>query len=309
MLRPSSAIGLSDLARLAGRASGRHWDAVIDTCGYLPSEVQASADALAPALGSTGLYLFVSSVSAHAELDTPGAHEDSPLADASQVPPDSRSPAHYGAQKAACEAALTHRLGPQALIVRPGLIIGPGDPTGRFSHWPWRCREGGTMVLPAAPATSTLQAIDVRDLAAWMILWLETEHHSPRLAAQAINATSPCFGWAQLAVACQEAVRRLGEHPAAMQPVAEQRLVAQGVAPWSGLPLWIPADNPVSRGFMAIDTRRAQARGLRCRPLVETALDILRLDPAAADAPRRADRLSASDELALLTPAEDRRTP
>ena len=292
-----------DLPRLAGAGSCQRWDAVIDTCGYLPGELQASAAALGPSLDERGVYLFVSSVSAYAGLDAPGADETSPLADFSQVPPDSRQPDHYGAQKAACEAALTQALGAQALIVRPGLIVGPGDPTGRFSHWPWRCSEGGTMVVPAAPAESMLQCIDVRDLAGWMLQLLETAAAAPGPGPRCFNATSPPFGWQTLIAACREAVQRQGAQPATACPVDEARLLAAGVTPWAGLPLWIPADNPASRGFMAVDTRRAQARGLRTRPLADTAADILQLDPAPLHDPRRAARLDPATAQALLTAA------
>ncbi|GAP36686.1 NAD-dependent epimerase/dehydratase family protein [Piscinibacter sakaiensis] len=274
-----------DLARLAGR----HWDAVADTCGYLPPEVAASA----AALRGCGRYLFVSSVSAYAALDRPGLDETAALASAASVAPDDADLAHYGAQKAACEAAVQAVFGDRSQVVRPGLIVGPGDPTGRASHWPWRLAEGGRTVAPDAPA-ATLQCIDVRDLAAWMLRLLE------RPGGGCWNATGPSIGWADWLAACAAAVRAQGGTPAEVVAVPEAALEAAGVAPWSGLPLWIPSTAPNAAGFMAVSRARALADGLVTRPAADTAADILRLDPAGPGDPRRAGRISAAQEAALL---------
>ena len=272
------------------RLAGRRWDAVIDTCGYLPGEVAASAAATA----GSGIYLFVSSISAYARLDRPGLDETAPLATFAEVPPDDRSPAHYGAQKAACEAALSAVAAARALVVRPGLVCGPGDPTGRFSHWPWRMAEGGRVVVPDAPADQPLQCIDARDLAAWMLHLLEagTTGH--------FHATSPVFGWDALLSACREAAQGCGRAPAEVQRVPEAVLLAEGVQPWAMLPLWLPSSEAGHRGFLAVSTAQAQSAGLRTRPLSETAADILREDPAAPDDPRRSERLPAELEARLL---------
>lgn len=274
------------------RLAGRRWDAVIDTCGYLPGEVAASAAATA----GSGTYLFVSSISAYARLDRPGLDETAPLAPFAEVSPDDRSPAHYGAQKAASEAALSAVAGARALVVRPGLVCGPGDPTGRFSHWPWRIAAGGRVVVPDAPADQPLQCIDVRDLAAWMLHLLEAGR------AGHFHATGPVFGWEALLSACREAARRCGCTPAEVHRVPEAVLLAAGVQPWAMLPLWLPSSEPEHRGFLAVSTARAEAAGLRTRPLSETAADILREDPAAPDDPRRSGRLPAELEARLLAP-------
>ncbi len=298
---------LRDLDRLAGR----NWDAVIDTCGYLPGEVAASAQALA----HCGQYLFVSSVSALAPLTQAGAGDDAPLADATGVPADSRAPAHYGAQKAACERALAHTLAEhrrrsghaaRAVTVRPGLIVGPGDPTGRFSHWPWRMAEGGLIPVPDAPGAA-LQVIDVRDLASGLLAVLQSPADGP------FNMTGPVVRWADLIAACALAAQDVGRQPATAVPVDEAQLLAAGVQPWQGLPLWIPASEPISAGFMAVNADRARAAGLRTRPLRETARDILRDDPAPPSDPRRAERLQGPAEAACVRlahkPPSTRMTP
>lgn len=283
-----------------GLLQGRRFDAVVDTCGYLPGDVRLSAEALADA----GQYLFVSSVSAYASLAEPGEDERAPLASFDGVAADDRSVAHYGAQKAACEAALRTVWGERALVVRPGLIVGPGDPTGRFSHWPWRAAAGGTMLVPEAP--SPLQMIDVRDLAAWMVKLLEGGTRG------VLNATGPVDGpltWPQMIDTCLAAAVRAGHVPATPRLVGEPFLQAEGVRLWTELPLWIPASEADSRGFLAISVARARAAGLRTRPLLETALDILAEPLPAADDPRRDGKLAPRREQELLARWEQTHTP
>ena len=127
---------------------GRHWDAVIDPCGYAPADVRASA----LALRGCGTYLFVSSVSAYATTNQVPVRETDALASAEGVAPDDRDLQHYGPQNAACETEVRAVFGERALIVRPGLIVGPVDRSGRFNHWPWRVAAGGEMLVPHAPA-------------------------------------------------------------------------------------------------------------------------------------------------------------
>jgi 2'-hydroxyisoflavone reductase len=276
-----------DLAAL----QGRRFDAVVDTCGYLPGDVRLSAEALAGA----GQYLFVSSVSAYASLVRPGEDERAPLAAFDGVAPDDRSVAHYGAQKAACEAALRSVWGERALVVRPGLIVGPGDPTGRFSHWPWRAAAGGAMLVPDAP--SPLQMIDVRDLAAWMLRLLESGTRGD------FNATGPVDGpltWPQMIDACIAAAAHAGHAPATPRLVGEAFLQAEGVRLWTELPLWIPASEADSQGFLAVSVAHARAAGLNTRPLHETATDILAEPIPAADDTRRDGKLAPQREQELL---------
>lgn len=275
--------------------AARRWDAVVDTCGYTPADVQRSAEALA----DCGRYLFVSSISAYATTHQVPVRETDALASAAGVARDDRDLQHYGAQKAACEAEVTRVFGERALLVRPGLIVGPGDRSGRFSHWPWRTIDGGTMLVPEVPAGEPLQFIDVRDLGAWLVRLLGQPD-----ARGAYNATGPIGAavcdWATLIDACVAEARARGIVPARVVRVAEPFLVAQGVHPWSELPLWLPSDDSGYRGFSRVDLGRAIATGLTTRPLRETIAAVIDEGVPPTDDPRRRGKLTREREQALL---------
>jgi 2'-hydroxyisoflavone reductase len=254
---------------LAALNSGR-WDAVVDTCGYLPRDVARMASALA---GRAGRYVFVSSVSAYASAARP-TPEDAPLGridDPDTPVVDGRS---YGPLKALCEAAATQAFGAtQTILLRPGLIVGPHDPTGRFTWWPARLARAAAdqqpVLAPGAPPRA-LQFIDVRDLAAWVLRLVDAG------AAGPFNAVAPpgFSTWGALLQACAEA--------AAATPslvwVPDHHLLSHGVQPWMDLPLWLPAEGPDAAehaAFMAVPTDRVQALGLGCRPVAETVFDTL----------------------------------
>ncbi len=273
--------------------SSHRWDAVIDTCGYTPADVQRSTEALR----DSGRYLFVSSISAYATTHQVPIRETDPLATSTGIARDDRNPLHYGAQKAACEAEVMRAFGARALIVRPGLIVGPGDPTGRFSHWPWRMLEGGTMLLPDAPAGAPLQFIDVRDLGDWLIALVEQQ------AGGAFNATGPvdaAGNWGALVSACAAELTARSVTPARAMRVGEAFLTGHGVQPWSELPLWLPCADTDHRGFMRVSVERAIAHGLRTRPLRETLAAVMNEGAPPPDDPRRAGRLTREREAALL---------
>ena len=277
-----------------GALAGRHFDGAIDTCGYVPADVQASAGAL----GSCGRYVFVSSVSAYASFAHAPVREDDALADASGIAPTERDRQFYGPQKAACEAALNAAFGARATIVRPGLIVGPNDPTGRFSYWPWRVAAGGRMLVPDVPPPAALQCIDVRDLADWMVQLLEDDR--PGI----FNANGPVDGpgidWRTLIEDCARAVCGRGIEPARPVSVGEEFLLGQGVAPWSELPLWVPSTDSEFAGFLAIDSARARAAGLRTRALRETIEAVLD-EPVPAPGDKRIEgKLSREREAGLL---------
>lgn len=283
---------VADLPVLAGR----RWDAVIDTCGYTPAEVQASAEALRDACAC---YLFVSSVSAYADTTEPMTAEDHPLASFDGVARDDRDLRHYGAQKAACEAEVMRVFGPRALIVRPGLIVGPPprDRSGRFSHWVWRAAAGGAMLVPDVPDDRALQFIDVRDLAGWMIRLLDAA------ARGAFNGSGPVgdvhIGWHALIAACRAEAAARGLPVADAVRVGEAFLLQHEVQPWSELPLWLPSIAPEYAGFNR-DLSRAAAAGLRTRPLRETIAAVLDEGLPLADDRRRAGKLTREREAALI---------
>ncbi len=277
---------------------GRHWDAVIDTCGYAPADVRASA----LALRGCGAYLFVSSISAYATTNQVPVRETDALASAEGIAADDRDLQHYGPQKAACEAEVRAVFGERSLIVRPGLIVGPGDRSGRFSHWPWRVAAGGEMLVPDVPADvaadEPLQFIDVRDLGAWMIRLIEQGTHGT------FNATGPVGGtvidWHTLIATCRAEAMARGLAPASERRVAEAFLLENKVEPWSELPLWLPSTDPEFAGFNRIALTRAEASGLHTRPLRETVAAVLDEGIPADDDKRRAGKLTREKEAELL---------
>ena len=279
-----------DLAPL----ESRHWDAVIDTCGYVPVDVRASAKALR----GCGHYQFVSSVSTYATTTQVPVRETDALASADSIAPDDRDLKHYGAQKAACEAEVEAVFGARALIVRPGLIVGPGDRSGRFSHWPWRMAAGGEMLVPDVPGGEPLQFIDVRDLGAWMVRLLELG------TSGTFNATGPAggtpIGWDTLIGTCRAEAAARGLPSARDVRVSETFLSKHEVQPWSELPLWLPSTDPEYAGFNRVDLTRAEGAGLRTRPLRETVTAVLDEGIPANDDKRRAGKLTREREALLL---------
>ena len=233
---------------------GRTWDAVVDTSGYVPGVVQASAEALAAA----GTYCFVSSISAYASFTGP-VREGDPVAELASHPADEllADYSNYGALKALCERAVERVLGDRALVVRPGLIVGPHDPTGRFTYWPHRVARGGDVLAPGPPERR-VQFVDVRDLGEWIV------HACERRLGGTFNATRPGVEWGELLAACVE-VTASGAEPVW---VDDEFLLEQGVGQWLELPLWIA--EPDSVGVHMADVARALADGLSFRPLSET---------------------------------------
>jgi 2'-hydroxyisoflavone reductase len=240
----------TDLAVLGGRT----WDAVIDTSGYVPADVGAAAELLR----DSGRYAFVSSVSVYADLSS-GPTEDTATAELGDLPEDELASdySNYGPLKALAEAEVERVFGDRALIVRPGLIVGPHDPTGRFTYWARRLERGGEILAPAPPERLA-QFIDVRDLAAWMLDAVEQG------LGGMFNATNTGVAWGDLLAG--------GD----VTWVSDEFLQEHDVGPWLELPLWLP--DPEWAGMHATDVGRAIAAGLRFRPLEETLV-------AAATAP------------------------
>lgn len=267
---------------------GRRWDAVIDTCGYLPQDVEASCAAL---YDGCERYVFISSVSAYASFAQAPIRESNPLASADNVDRDSINGANYGPLKAECERTVARIFGERSILVRPGLLVGPQDPTGRFSYWPWRVAGGGRMLAPGSPDTP-IQFIDARDLAAW-ILRLVTVR-----ASGAYNGTGPLEGatFGELIDTC----RWICGEEVHIEWVDERFLEREGVQPWVELPLWIPTHDLETSAFHAVDTTRAQATGLRTRPMAVTINDILEAGIPLPDDKRRNGKLTRERERDLL---------
>lgn len=246
---------------------GRRWDAVIDTCGYTPNTVRATTKLLTD---SVDHYTFISSISAYRNFTRPGLDESSPVEQLAEGVSEDDNSNTYGARKALCERAAEEIMPGRVFNVRPGMIIGPHDESGRFLYWVRRLAMGGEVLAPGRP-DSHVQLLDVRDLADWIIRMVESRKIG------VYNATGPASVLtfqqmlAQSEVAVNSDVR--------MMWLDDAFLLEHGVKPFSDLPFWIPSET--HKGFFAIDGRQAFASGLFCRPLAETAGDTLAWDTAA----------------------------
>ena len=269
---------VGDRARDLAPLRGRTWDAVIDTCGYLPGVVRASAQAL----GKAAVYCFVSSISVYADFTVP-TDEDSPVAQLGDLSADEVTDETYGPLKALCEDAVRDVFEEHALVVRPGLIAGPHDPTGRFTYWPHRVARGGEVLAPAPP-DAPMQSIDVRDLGDWIVASCETNRGGT------YNATHPGFTWQELLDTCLAVTGADAE----ITWVRAEFLVEQQVGEWMELPLWLA--DPALAFADRVDVRRALDAGLTFRPLGETvrgALEQAETTDAAGLVPEREARLLA----------------
>jgi 2'-hydroxyisoflavone reductase len=239
---------------------GRHWDAVIDPSGYVPRLVRAAAETV-----GTDHYVFVSSISVYKQRMRAGFDEDEPVAEL-EDPATEEIGEHYGALKAACERVVVERFPNAHTNVRAGLIVGPHDPTDRFTYWPVRVARGGNVLAPGRPERQ-VQFVDVRDLADWLVRTAENR------VTGTFNATGPVppVTMGELLETC----RRVAQSDAELRWVPEQLLLDRGVDPWMELPLWLPESDPEFAHFLRADVSRATAAGLTFRPLEETVRDTL----------------------------------
>lgn len=271
---------------------GRRWDAVVDTCGYVPRLVRASAERLA---GAVDHYTFISTLSVYPDLGSEGLDESSPVATMEDETVEEVTGETYGPLKALCEQVVADVYGDAGLVIRPGVVVGPHDPTDRFTYWPVRVARGGDVLAPAPPERR-VQFIDGRDLGAWTVRMVE------KGAAGVYNATGPQGGvsMGDMLATC----RRVAQNDARFVWVEEGFLLEQDVQPWSDLPLWLTGEDAV--GFGSVSVEKAVGAGLRFRPLEETARDTLQWErERPAEHAWRAG-LSAEREGELLQAWEER---
>lgn len=240
---------------------GRQWDAVIDTSGYVPRVVTDSATLLADHVGH---YTFISSISVYASLAEPDATEDAPVG-TMEDETNEEVGRFYGPLKALCEQAAEAAMPGRVSNIRPGLIIGPGDNTDRFTYWPVRVARGGEVLAPGAP-DDPIQHIDVRDLADFIIRGVEQS------TTGVYNVVTPPRERTMGSVLahCEKA----SDADATFTWVSAEFLEAQGVGPWMDMPNWVPPTGDYA-GFELVNVDRAMAKGLTFRPMTETAADIL----------------------------------
>ncbi len=234
---------------------GRTWDAVIDTCAYVPRVARDSATKLADTVAH---YTFVSTCSVYADLTTTGQDETAPVIELEDPTVENVTGETYGGLKVLCERAVAETLPDRTLIIRPGLIVGPHDRSDRFTYWPVRVADGGEVLAPGRPERP-VQYIDVRDLAAWTVRMVEQQ------ATGVYNTIGPepetTMG------ATLESCRRISGSNAAFTWVDEAFLLENEVGAYVEMPLWVPEEY---RAFDAFSADKAVAAGLTYRPIDDT---------------------------------------
>jgi 2'-hydroxyisoflavone reductase len=263
-----------EIERIKGDRNGqidglkdREWDVVIDNSGYVPRHVRLSAEMLAPKVKQ---YVFTSSISVYPNFSAP-RDESSPvgkLADESVEKVDGET---YGPLKALCEQAVLSALPGRATIIRPGLIVGPDDNTDRFTYWPARAARGGEFVAPGSP-NDAFQVIDARDLAAFAINAIENNITGTYNLVSNVNE----FKFGELTEACIVAAKKQAKPAQTPRAtfVPADFLEAQEVAPWSEMPVWLPAKGDEA-AFAGTSNKAAVAHGLKITPLKKTVNDTL----------------------------------
>lgn len=258
-----------DISALAAEvAKGRRWDVVIDNTASIPRWVEASAGLLA---GSADLYLYTSSMSAYADTSVPGADETAPLGkisteEAAAVKTNKDiTDTNFGPLKALCERAAQTAFPGRSIVVRPGLIVGPGDYSDRFTYWPVRVHRGGEVLAPGDPA-DPVQFIDCRDLGEWYVRLVETG------AVGVYNGVGPA---SPMSVAeMLYGIRATTGGEVSFTWLDAGFLKQHEVAEWAELTVWVPPAGE-NAGFATASIAAAKAAGLTFRPLATTAVDTL----------------------------------
>ncbi|MGJ3241044.1 MAG: NAD-dependent epimerase/dehydratase family protein [Anaerolineae bacterium] len=250
------------------------WDAVLDTCAYTPNVITQSAQYL---YGRVNQYVFVSSISVYADSTEHKRTEATQLVTHPEdAPTDELNMAHYGSLKMLCESAVEGVMPGQVTHIRPGLIVGPNDPTNRFTYWVTRLARGGEVLVPGAGDTP-VQIIDARDLAEFTLTVIEnrtigtyhvTGPQQPHTLAEIINTA-----------------QEVSASDAQQVHVDEAWLLEQEVTPWSQIPLWLPSAE--GQALMDLDISEALNAGLVIRPLAETVRDTLDWHRSLADTDQR----------------------
>ncbi|WP_078546328.1 SDR family oxidoreductase [Litchfieldia alkalitelluris] len=244
----------------------RSWDIVIDTSGYIPRLVKNSAELLSQ---NTDLYVFISSISVYNDFSVPKISEDAPVLTLEDPTIEEVNGDTYGPLKALCENEVEKAFANRALIIRPGLIVGPDDYTDRFTYWPRRISEGGEVLVPGDKPGSNVQFIDVRDLATFTLMMAEGKKNG------VYNVTGPtsALTFEEFMMECKKATAS----NANFTWVSEEFLEEHQVGPWVELPLYLPSKMNMA-GMLDVDITKAFEEGLSIRPLNETIQDTIEWD-------------------------------
>ena len=254
----------NDYASIAAEiAKGRRWDAVIDNPSSVPAWIR---DAAAVLKGHVGAYTMISSLSAYADNATLGTDETAPLATFDGDPLKETMASlradmqKYAGLKAATEAEARRHFGDKTTIVRPGLIVGPGDDTDRFTYWPLRLSRGGEVLCPG-DGGDLVKFVDARDLGEWMIRLAENHAHG------IYNAIGPDYDLDMAALLY--GIRASTTQGAKLTFVPTDFLEAQNVTPWGDMPVWVPGNGDTA-GFHTRSNAKAIAAGLTFRSIADT---------------------------------------
>jgi 2'-hydroxyisoflavone reductase len=242
-----------------GSLSKHKWDVVIDTSGYFPRIVEKTAQALEH---SVEHYIYVSSISVYADYREVGIQEGYLTGVLEDPHIEEINGETYGPLKALCEDRLERALPGKVLNIRPGLIVGPNDPTDRFTYWPHRIAQGGQILVPGSKQRR-LQFIDVRDLSEWIIRMAELKKTG------VYNAAGPRdeLTMEAFVAACNPDGDYIW--------MEDEFLLEREVEVFTELPFWIPANDEKWAGFLQVNIDKALEDGLSFRPLSETIRDTL----------------------------------
>jgi 2'-hydroxyisoflavone reductase len=265
----------TNLAALAGR----RFDAVIDPSAYQPEHI----DSLLAALHEPPAhYTLISTISVYGTFP-PGRRFD-------ERTPVVAGHEGYGALKARAEEAVQTAMPRRVAVLRPGLIVGPHDPTGRFTYWPRRIDAGGLVLAPGCRERQ-IQFIDARDLAEWSVRMAEDRVEG---VYNAVGPRAP-LTMGRFLDACVD----IAESGARLAWIPDDEVLAAGIEGWTELPLWIAEDDAEAGGIFQADHHRAIEQGLAFRPLAQTirhTLQWCRETGDVPDSPLRARTLGAANE-------------
>ena len=258
---------LGDRATDLELLAGGEWDAVIDTCGQIPKQVRAAAKLLSSRVGH---YSFVSSISVYPDFAALGVAQGSQVHEPADESIEELKMELYGQMKVACERVADEEMGGRCCLVRPGLIVGPHDPSDRFTYWPRRLARGGEVLAPL-PRDRQVQFIDVRDCAGFCL----TAAEQRLTGAYDVTGPAQVLDFGGMVEACR--AHAGADADTAITWVDPDWLLEQGVGPWMELPLWVPELDA------RVDVSPALEKGMQSRPLAETVRDTLAWAEASTD--------------------------